>query len=155
MLFYFLRTFHEISCMSFIKEFKQFALRGNLVDIAVAFVMGGAFGKVVSTFTEKMVAPLIGLLTGGTNFYDKKLVLKSEINEVVDPSGKVVVPHGAEVSIEWGAFVTVIIDFFIVAFAMFLIIKGINALKKKEAQASTEISSTDKLLTEIRDLLRK
>jgi len=141
--------------MSFIKEFKQFALRGNLVDIAVAFVMGGAFGKVVSTFTEKMVAPLIGLLTGGTNFYDKKLVLKSEINEVVDPSGKVVVPHGAEVSIEWGAFVTVIIDFFIVAFAMFLIIKGINALKKKEAQASTEISSTDKLLTEIRDLLRK
>lgn len=141
--------------MSFIKEFKQFALRGNLVDIAVAFVMGGAFGKVVSTFTEKLVAPLIGLLTGGTNFYDKKWVLKSEINEVVDPNGKVIISHGNEVAIEWGAFVTVIIDFFIVAFAMFLIIKGINALKKKEEQSNAELSSTDKLLSEIRDLLRK
>ncbi len=141
--------------MSFIKEFKQFALRGNLVDIAVAFVMGGAFGKVVSTFTEKLIAPLIGLLTGGTNFYDKKLILKSEVNEVVDPSGNVVIPHGAEVAIERGAFVTVVIDFIIVAFAMFLIIKGINALKKKEEQASPEVSKTDQLLTEIRDLLKK
>lgn len=141
--------------MSFIKEFKQFALRGNLVDIAVAFVMGGAFGKVVSTFTEKLIAPLIGLLTGGTNFYDKKLILKSEINEVIDPSGKVVIPHGAEVAIEWGAFVTVVIDFIIVAFAMFLIIKGINALKKKEELSTPEISKTDQLLTEIRDSLKK
>ena len=141
--------------MSFIKEFKQFALRGNLVDIAVAFVMGGAFGKVVSTFTEKLIAPLIGLLTGGTNFYDKKLVLKSEINEVVDPNGKVVIPHGAEVAIEWGAFVTVVIDFIIVAFAMFLIIKGINALKKKEELSAPEVSKTDQLLTEIRDSLKK
>lgn len=141
--------------MSLIKEFKQFALRGNLVDIAVAFVMGGAFGKVVSTFTEKLIAPLIGLLTGGTNFYDKKLILKSEVNEVVDPSGKVVIPHGAEVAIEWGAFVTVVIDFIIVAFAMFLIIKGINALKKKEELSAPEVSKTDQLLTEIRDSLKK
>jgi large conductance mechanosensitive channel len=141
--------------MSFIKEFKQFALRGNLVDIAVAFVMGGAFGKVVSTFTEKLIAPLIGLLTWGTSFYDKKLILKSEINEVLDPNGKVVVPHGAEVAIEWGAFVTVVIYFIKVAFAMFLIIKGINALKKKEEQASPEVSKTDQLLTEIRDSLKK
>lgn len=125
------------------------------MDIAVAFVMGGAFGKVVSTFTEKLIAPLIGLLTGGTNFYDKKLVLKSEINEVVDPSGKVVIPHGAEVAIEWGAFVTVVIDFIIVAFAMFLIIKGINALKKKEELSASEVSKTDQLLTEIRDSLKK
>jgi large conductance mechanosensitive channel len=141
--------------VSFIKEFKQFALRGNLVDIAVAFVMGGAFGKVVSTFTEKLIAPLIGLLTWGTSFYDKKLILKSEINEVLDPNGKVVVPHGAEVAIEWGAFVTVVIYFINVAFAMFLIIKGINALKKKEEQASPEVSKTDQLLTEIRDSLKK
>jgi large conductance mechanosensitive channel len=141
--------------VSFIKEFKQFALRENLVDIAVAFVMGGAFGKVVSTFTEKLIAPLIGLLTWGTSFYDKKLILKSEINEVLDPNGKVVVPHGAEVAIEWGAFVTVVIYFINVAFAMFLIIKGINALKKKEEQASPEVSKTDQLLTEIRDSLKK
>jgi large conductance mechanosensitive channel len=141
--------------MSFFKEFKQFALKGNLVDIAVAFVMGGAFGKVVSTFTEKLIAPLIGLLTGGSNFYDKKLVLKSEVNEVVDPSGKVIVAHGDEVALEWGAFVTVIIDFIIVAFVMFLIIKAINALKKKEQAEATPLSKTDELLTEIRDALKK
>lgn len=141
--------------MSFIKEFKQFALKGNLVDIAVAFVMGGAFGKVVSTFTEKLIAPLIGLLTGGSNFYDKKLVLKSEVNEVVDPSGKLIVAHGDEVALEWGAFVTVIIDFIIVAFVMFLIIKAINALKKKEQAEPVSMSKTDELLTEIRDALRK
>ena len=141
--------------MSFIKEFKQFALKGNLVDIAVAFVMGGAFGKVVSTFTEKLIAPLIGLLTGGSNFYDKKLVLKSEVNEVVDPSGKVIVAHGDEVALEWGAFVTVIIDFIIVAIVMFLIIKAINALKKKEQAVPTPLSKTDELLTEIRDALKK
>jgi len=141
--------------MSFIKEFKQFALKGNLVDIAVAFVMGGAFGKVVSTFTEKLIAPIIGLLTGGSNFYDKKLVLKSEVNEVVDPSGKVIIAHGDEVALEWGAFVTVIIDFIIVAFVMFLIIKAINALKKKEQAEPTPLSKTDELLTEIRDALKK
>lgn len=141
--------------MSFIKEFKQFALKGNLVDIAVAFVMGGAFGKVVSTFTEKLIAPIIGLLTGGSNFYDKKLVLKSKVNEVVDPAGKVIVAHGDEVALEWGAFVTVIIDFIIVAFVMFLIIKAINALKKKEQAEPTPLSKTDELLTEIRDALTK
>jgi large conductance mechanosensitive channel len=141
--------------MSFVKEFKQFALKGNLVDIAVAFVMGGAFGKVVSTFTEKLIAPLIGLITGGSNFYDKKLILKSEVNEVVDPSGKVIIAHGEEVALEWGAFVTVIIDFIIVAFVMFLIIKGINALKKKEESAPAPMSKTDELLTEIRDALKK
>lgn len=141
--------------MSFIKEFKQFALKGNLVDIAVAFVMGGAFGKVVSTFTEKLIAPLIGLLTGGSNFYDKKLVLKSEVNEVVDPSGKVIVAHGDEVALEWGAFITVVVDFIIVAFVMFLIIKAINALKKKEEATPASLSKTDELLTEIRDALKK
>ena len=141
--------------MSFINEFKSFALKGNLVDIAVAFVMGGAFGKVVSTFTEKLIAPLIGLLTGGSNFYDKKWVLKSEINEVVDASGIVIVTHGDEVAIEWGAFITVVIDFLIVAFVMFLIIKGINSLKKKEETTPATISKTDQLLTEIRDALKK
>lgn len=140
---------------SFIKEFKQFALRGNLVDIAVAFVMGGAFGKVVSAFTEKLIAPLIGLLTGGTNFYDKKIVLKQAVNEVRDPSGKVVIPNGKEVALEWGAVVTAIIDFVIVAFVMFIVIKAINTLKKNEAEAPAAISKTDQLLTDIKDLLSK
>lgn len=143
--------------MGFIKEFKEFALKGNLVDIAVAFVMGGAFGKVVSTFTEKMVAPLIGLLTGGTNFYDKKLILVAEVAEVKDPAGNVVVPHSDGVAIEWGAFVTVVIDFIIVAFVMFLIIKGLNSLKKKVEEtpaAPPPPSATEVLLREIRDELR-
>lgn len=144
--------------MGFIKEFKEFALKGNLVDIAVAFVMGGAFGKVVSTFTEKMVAPLIGLLTGGTNFYDKKLTLVAEVAEVKDPEGNTVVPHSDGVAIEWGAFITVVIDFIIVAFVMFLIIKGLNALKKKEAEtpaAPPAPTASETLLTEIRDELRR
>jgi large conductance mechanosensitive channel len=141
--------------MSFIKEFKQFALRGNLVDIAVAFVMGGAFGKVVSAFTEKLIAPLIGLLTGGTNFYDKKLILKRAVNEVRDPSGKIIITNGKEVALEWGAVVTSLIDFIIVAFVMFLVIKAINTLKKKEAAEPVSISKTDQLLTEIKDLLSK
>jgi large conductance mechanosensitive channel len=97
------------------------------------------------------------LLTGGTNFYDKKLVLRSAVEEVVDPSGKVVVSNGGEVAIEWGAFVTVVIDFIIVAFVMFLIIKALNAMKKKQ-ETSTEsappISKTDQLLMEIRDALK-
>jgi large conductance mechanosensitive channel len=141
--------------MSFIKEFKQFALKGNLVDIAVAFVMGGAFGKVVSSFTDKLVAPLIGVLTGGQNFNDKKLVLKQAIEEVRSPDGNIITPAGPEVDLEWGAFVTAIIDFVIVALVMFAIIKAINTLKKKEEEAPTKISSTDALLTEIRDALKK
>ena len=73
--------------MGLIKEFKQFALKGNLVDIAVAFVMGGAFGKVVSTFTDKLIAPIIGMLTGGQDFNDKKIILKRAVEEVRSPEG--------------------------------------------------------------------
>ena len=141
--------------MGFIKEFKEFAIKGNLVDIAIAFVMGGAFGKVVSTFTEKIIAPIIGMLTGGQNFNDKKVVLKHAIEEVKDPTGKIIIPAGAEVDLEWGYFVTAIIDFAIVAFVMFLTIKTINTIKKKETVAPASISKTEELLTEIRDSLRK
>lgn len=141
--------------MGFIKEFKQFALKGNLVDIAVAFVMGGAFGKVVSTFTEKMIAPIIGVLTGGQNFNDKKIILKHAVEEVRDPNGVVITTAGKEVDLEWGAFVTAIIDFLIVALVMFIVIKAINAMKKKEEDAPTPVSSTDKLLMEIRDKIGK
>jgi large conductance mechanosensitive channel len=140
--------------MSFIKEFKKFALRGNLVDIAVAFVMGGAFGKVVSTFTDKMVAPIIGILTGGQNFNDKKIVLKQAAEEVKDPSGNVIIQASKEVDLEWGAFVTSVIDFMIVALVMFVIIKAINALKKKEEEAPAALSKTEELLTEIKELLK-
>jgi large conductance mechanosensitive channel len=141
--------------MGLIKEFKQFALKGNLVDIAVAFVMGGAFGKVVSTFTDKLIAPIIGMLTGGQDFNDKKIILKRAVEEVRSPEGNIVTAAGKEVNLEWGYFVTAIIDFIIVAFVMFLVIKTINSLKKKEEDVPTPISKTDELLTEIRDSLKK
>jgi large conductance mechanosensitive channel len=141
--------------MGLIKEFKQFALKGNLVDIAVAFVMGGAFGKVVSTFTDKLIAPIIGMLTGGQDFNDKKIILKRAVEEVRSPEGNIVTAAGKEVDLEWGYFVTAIIDFIIVAFVMFLVIKTINSLKKKEEDVPTPISKTDELLTEIRDSLKK
>ncbi len=141
--------------MGLISEFKKFALKGNLVDIAVAFVMGGAFGKVVSTFTEKMIAPLIGVLTGGQNFSDKKIVLRHAIEQVIDPSGKIVTEAGKEVDLEWGIFLTAVIDFLIVAFVMFLIIKAINSLKKKDEDVPAPLSKTDELLSEIRDQLAK
>ena len=141
--------------MGFIQEFKKFALRGNLVDIAVAFVMGGAFGKVVSTFTDKMIAPIIGVLTGGQNFNDKKIVLKRAIEEVKDPAGNLVVAASGEVDLAWGAFVTSLIDFIIVALVMFILIKAINALKTKENESPVTLSKTDELLTEIRELLKK
>ena len=141
--------------MGLITEIKKFALKGNLVDIAVAFVMGGAFGKVVSTFTEKMVAPIIGVLTGGQNFSDKKLVLRHAVEQVNDPTGAIVTPAGKEVDLEWGIFLTAVIDFLIVAFVMFLIIKAINAVKKKDEDIPTPMSKTDELLSEIRDQLAK
>lgn len=144
--------------MSFIKEFKEFAVRGNLVDTAVAFVMGASFGKIVSSFVDGIIMPLVGMLTGGVDFNDKKLILKEAIPEVKDASGKVIEKAILEVSVKYGSFLTNLIDFVIVAFAVFLVIKAINKMKKKEEAAPAapaEPSSTDKLLIEIRDSLKK
>lgn len=125
------------------KEFKEFALKGNLIDTAIAFVMGAAFGKVVTAFVEKMFAPLVGMLTGGVNLNDHKVVVKPAT------------ANSPEVAIAWGEFITASIDFLVVAAVMFFIIKLINAAKKKEvisvAQGPTEVE----LLKEIRDLLKQ
>jgi len=140
--------------MGFTKEFKDFAMKGNLVDIAVAFVMGGAFGKVVTSFTEGMVSPLIGLL-GGKDLSQKVWVIKEGMKESTDASGKIIaaVP---DVAVKWGEFLTATIDFIIVAFVMFLVIKAINKMKKKQEEApAAGPSSTDALLMEIRDSLKK
>lgn len=134
--------------MGFIKEFKDFAMKGNLVDIAVAFVMGGAFGKVVSSLTDGIVSPLIGLV-GGSDLSKYKFTIKPEIK---DEAGKVLTEA---VSIKYGDFLTAVINFLIVAFVMFLIIKAINSMKKKEVAAPAGPSSTDALLIEIRDELKK
>ena len=132
------------------KEFKEFAMKGSLVDIAVAFVMGAAFNKVVASFTGGIVSPLIGLIFN-SDLKDLKYVLTEG---VADESGKVV----GEVAVLYGSFITNIIDFIIVAFVMFMVIKGINNMKKKEeaeAPAPPAGPSDNDLLSEIRDLLKK
>lgn len=134
--------------MGMMKEFKEFAMKGNLVDIAVAFVMGGAFGRVVISFTDGIVSPLIGLL-GGSDLHKKMFIIEEA---VMDASGEVIT---AAVAIKWGDFVTAIINFIIVAFVMFLVIKSINRMKKKEAAAPTATPEDIVLLREIRDAVKK
>ncbi len=135
--------------MGMLKEFKDFAMKGNLVDIAVGFVMGAAFKSVVTSFTGGIVSPLIGLLFN-SDLKDLKYIIKEG---VADDAGKVV----GEVAVLYGDFLTNVIDFIIVAFVMFMMIKGINATKKKEEPAPEEPKgpSQEDLLAEIRDLLSK
>jgi len=126
--------------MGMLKEFKEFALKGNVVDMAVGIVIGGAFGGIVKSLVEDIVNPLIGML-GNVDFSEKAL----KLSESVD--------------LRWGAFITVIINFVILAFAIFLVIKGMNTVKKRfeeeEKAAPAEPSAEVKLLTEIRDSLQK
>ena len=128
------------------KEFKEFAMKGSLVDIAVAFVMGAAFKDVVTSFAGGIISPLVGLIFNA-NLKDLKYIIQKG---VVNNNGII----EGESAILWGNFITYLIDFIIVAFVMFLIIKGINALKRKEEDISTGPSDND-LLSEIRDLLKK
>ncbi len=132
-----------------LKEFKDFAMKGNLVDIAVGFVMGAAFNKVVSSFTGGIVSPLIGLIFN-SDFKDLKHVIKEG---VADEAGNIT----GEVAVLYGEFLTNVIDFIIVAFVMFMIVKGVNKMKKKEAPApeAPKGPSQEELLAEIRDLLKK
>lgn len=132
-----------------LKEFKEFAMKGNLVDIAVGFVMGAAFKEVVTSFTGGIVSPLIGLLFD-TDFKDLRMKLK---DGVTNDAGEVV----GEVWLEHGQFITNVLDFIIVAFVMFLVVKGVNKLKKKEEPAPEPPAgpTQEELLSEIRDLLKK
>ncbi len=135
--------------MGMLKEFKDFAMKGNLVDIAVGFVMGAAFNKIVSSFTGGIVSPLVGLI-----FKSDFKELKYVINEgVMDEAGAVT----GEVAVLYGDFLTNLIDFIIVAFVMFMMIKAINKTKKKEEPApeAPKGPSQEDLLVEIRDLLAK
>ncbi|MEI9913309.1 MAG: large conductance mechanosensitive channel protein MscL [Bacteroidota bacterium] len=134
--------------MGMLKEFKEFAMKGNLVDIAVAFVMGGAFGKVVTSFTEGIVSPLIGLI-GGADLSKNMFKLKDAVK---DETGKIT---SEAVFLKWGDFVTAIINFIIVAFVMFLVIKAINSMKKKEEAIPAAPPEDITLLREIRDELKK
>jgi large conductance mechanosensitive channel len=144
--------------MSMIKEFKEFAMKGNLIDMAIAVVMAGAFGKVTSAFIDGMVMPAVGMLTGGTDFNDKVISLKEAVTEVKDATGAIITKAEPAVVIKYGTFITVTIEFLIVAMVMFMVIKAINKMKKAEAAAPAAPpapSSTDVLLMEIRDSLKK
>lgn len=142
----------------FLNEFKEFAMRGNVVDMAVGVIIGAAFGKIVSSLVNDIIMPLIGVVTGGMNFTDYKLVVQKAVmdgQEIIKP----------EVTMNWGAWVQTVVDFLIVAFCIFVMIKFINNLRKKAerqkeaeaepAPAAPEPTKEELLLTEIRDLLKE
>ena len=132
--------------MSMMKEFKEFAMRGNVVDLAVGVIIGGAFGKIVSSFVTDVIMPPIGILLGGVDFSKLAFTLKGG-SEGVEP-----------VLLKYGMFINTVIDFLIIAFVIFMVVKGMNSMKKKEVEvpaAPPEPSADVKLLTEIRDLLKK
>lgn len=142
----------------YLKEFKEFAIKGNVVDLAVAVVIGGAFGKIVSSFVADIIMPPIGVLMGGINFSDVKIVLKGAI---LDASGSVLAPA---VSINIGNFIQNILDFLIVATAVFFMVKLIGRLKaqlksviatdEKKEEETKPLTKDQELLAEIRDLLK-
>lgn len=131
---------------AFIEEFKAFAMRGNVVDLAIAVVIGAAFGKIVTSFTNDIIMPVIGLLTGGTDFSNLVWTLKEASGEV------------AAVTVNYGMFINTIVDFIIIAFAIFLVMKQMNRFMKKQEEAPAEPAKPSEdvvLLTEIRDLLKR
>ncbi len=142
---------------NFLEEFKAFAMRGNVVDMAVGIIIGGAFGKIVSSFVGDIVMPALGLLVGGIDFSDLSVTLKQAVME----NGQEIAPA---VMLRYGAFIQVIIDFVIIAFAIFMMIKAMAMLQRKKAEAVAEtpapapepqISEEQKLLAEIRDILKE
>ena len=131
--------------MSMVKEFKEFIMRGNVMDLAVGIVIGAAFGKIVSSLVADIIMPPLGLLIGGVNFTDLKVVLGTPLS------------GGEPVTLNYGNFIQVLFDFVIVAFAIFLVVKMVNRLKRKQAEAPDVPPAPTKdqvLLTEIRDLLK-
>ncbi len=136
--------------MKLLKEFKEFAMRGNVVDMAVGVIIGGAFGKIVTSLVNDVIMPAIGFLTGGVNFTEYKFIIK-EASDTAE-----------EVAVSWGNFVQTVVDFLIIAFCIFMAIKVMNNLmkKKKEEEAPAPAPAPagptqEELLAEIRDLLKK
>lgn len=129
-----------------LKEFKDFAMKGNVVDLAVAVIIGGAFGKIISSFVADVLMPPIGMMLGGVNFTDLAIVLKEAVGE--DPA----------VLLSYGKFLQAVFDFIIIAFSIFMMIKAMNSMKKKEEEKPAEPPTPSKeetLLTEIRDILKE
>ena len=132
--------------MSMVSEFKEFAMRGNVVDMAVGIIIGAAFGKIVSSFVSDIIMPPLGVIIGGVDFTDLAVTIKSATDSA------------EAVTLKYGAFIQTVLDFLIVAIAIFIVIKLMNSLKQEEEEAPEappEPSAEEKLLTEIRDLLKK
>ena len=143
--------------MGFMKEFKAFAMRGNVIDMAVGIVIGGAFGKIVSSFVADVIMPPLGMLLGKVNFTELAITLQDAVPaQAVD--GVETAPAVAAVTLNYGKFIQTGVDFLIIAFAIFLMVKAINSFKRKEEAAPAAPPAPSKevvLLTEIRDLLKK
>ncbi len=136
--------------MGFFKEFKEFAMRGNVIDMAVGIIIGGAFGKIISSFVNDVIMPPIGLILGGMDFKELKILIKSA---GVDVAGAATPP----VFLNYGMFVQTVVDFLIIAFVIFLMIKAMNKLKRTQEEvpaAPPEPTAQEKLLVEIRDILK-
>ena len=129
--------------MSLLGEFKEFAIKGNAVDMAVGIVIGGAFGKIISSLVADVLMPPIGILLGGVDFSNLGLTLKDAVGK--NPA----------VVLKYGQFIQSIVDFTIIAFAIFMMVKGINSMKKQEEKKEAAPKKEEVLLTEIRDLLRE
>jgi large conductance mechanosensitive channel len=133
--------------MGMVAEFRQFIARGNVVDLAVGVIIGGAFGKIVTGLVDQIIMPPIGLITGGIDFSQLKIVLKAADTAAKKP----------EVAIAYGAFINTLIQFLIIAVVIFLLVRAVNSLKRKEAEAPSAPPAptpSEELLAEIRDLLR-
>ena len=138
--------------MSIMQEFKEFAMRGNVLDMAVGVIIGGAFGKIVSSFVDDVLMPPLGMLLGRVNFSDLKVVLSPA---TMGTDGEILKPESV---IMYGQFIQTVVDFLIIAWAIFLMVKAINSFKRKEAEKPAEPAPTPEdiqLLREIRDELKK
>ncbi len=140
-----------------LKEFKDFISKGNVIDMAVGLIMATYFGAIVKSLVNDIIMPPIGKLLGGVDFSQLKVVIQEPVKAVTDSAGKILVPEVKEIAINYGAFINTVITFIIVAFAIFIIVKGYNNMKKKEEEkpaSPPEPSKEEKLLEEIRDLLK-
>lgn len=142
--------------MKMLKEFKEFAVKGNMIDLAVGIIIGAAFGKIVASLVSDVIMPPIGVLLGGVNFTDIQIILK---DAVVDPATGQVAK--AAVALKIGNFIQTLVDFTIIAFSVFMLVKAITRMAKKKEEATPPppveptITKDQELLTEIRDLLKK
>ena len=134
--------------MGMLQEFKEFAVQGNAIDLAVGVVIGAAFGKIISSIVDNLIMPIVGLFSGGVDFTSLKLKL-------ANPASIPGFPSPAPATLEYGKLIQASIDFVVVALVLFVLVKGLNRLKRKEAIAPAAIPADQVLLTEIRDLLKQ